>query len=181
MGLLVWMNWNIGSRMSLQEHVDFGGDVELEFESEAVVGALEPIQKSDAVAVLPTWKQTMNQEKLTRGLRTPVKQHSSNTSVTRNLPKPDLAKVAGRARCFDCREVGHSSRNCPKKRAQASGGDSGVRTVACDLQPTATVDVLTAHESLWEKLVREERWKRFLLEQKAADEGDHSDAEFLGV
>ena len=34
-----------------RDHVDFGGDVELEFEIEAVVGALEPIQKSDALAV----------------------------------------------------------------------------------------------------------------------------------
>ena len=58
---------------------DHGGDTELESEIEAVVGALEPIEESDAVEVLATWKQTrtaMTQEKLSRGLRTPTHQFS---------------------------------------------------------------------------------------------------------
>ena len=63
----------------LQDPVDFGGDTEFESEIEAIVGALEPIEESDAIEVLSTWKQTrtaMTQEKLNRGLRTPVYQHS---------------------------------------------------------------------------------------------------------
>ena len=85
----------------------------------------------------------MTQEKLNRGLRTLVYQHST---------KPDLASLAGRTRCYNCREVGHFSRNCTKKRAQAAGRDAGVRAVSYDLELTATADV-SAHEShLW-KLV----------------------------
>ena len=59
----------------LQDPVDFGGDTEFESEIEAIVGALEPTEESDAIEVLSTWKQTrtaMTQEKLNRGLRTPV-------------------------------------------------------------------------------------------------------------
>ena len=50
-----------------QDHVEFGGDAEIEFEIEATVGALEPTEESDAIEVLATWKQT--HEKLSRGLR----------------------------------------------------------------------------------------------------------------
>ena len=46
---------------------------------------------------------------------------------------------------------------------------------------TAIADVLSAHESHLEKLVREKRWKRLALEQIEADEGNQSDAEVLGV
>ena len=51
------------------EHVEFGDDAELESENEAIVGALEPTEESDAVEVLATWKQTktaMAQVKLNR-------------------------------------------------------------------------------------------------------------------
>ena len=78
--------------------MDLGGDTEFESEIEAVVGALEAIEESDAIEALATWKQTraaMAQEKLNRGLRTPVHQHSNSTSVTKNVPKPDLANLAG--------------------------------------------------------------------------------------
>ena len=72
------------------------------------------------------------------------------------------------------------SRNCPKKRAQASGGGAGVRAVSCDLELTAIADVLLAHESHLENLVRADRWKRLALEQNEADEGNQTDAEVLG-
>ena len=86
-----------------------------------------------------------------------------------------------RTRCYNCREVGQLSRNCPKKRAQASGGDAGVRAVSCDLELTAIADVLLAHESHLENLVREDRWERLALEQNEADEGNQTDAEVLGA
>ena len=116
--------------------------------------ALEPTEESDAVEVLATWKHTrtaMNQEKLNRGLRTPVYQHSNRTSITRNFLKPDLAQLAGRSRSFKSRKVG---RICPNKRAQSSGEHAGVRAVSCNQEPTTTAYVFSTHESDLEKLVR---------------------------
>ena len=78
------MNWNVES----------GDDAEFESEIEAIVGALGTIEESDAIEVPATWKQTrtaMTQEKLTR-----------------NFPKPDLARLACRIRCCNSREVGIS-------------------------------------------------------------------------
>ena len=56
-----------------------------------------------------------------------------------------------------------------------------MRDVSFDLEPPAIGDALSTHESLLEKLVREERCKRLSLEQKEADKGDLSDSEVLGV
>ena len=107
----------------------------------------------------------MAQGKLNRGLRAPVRQHSN--------PKPDLAMLAGRTRCCNCRELGHFSRNCPKKRVQAPGN------AACDLELPAIADVLAAHESHLERLMRKEPWKRLTLEQNEADEGEHATAKVV--
>ena len=41
-----------------QDHVQFGDDAEYEFDMEAVVGALGPIEESDAIEFLATWQQT---------------------------------------------------------------------------------------------------------------------------
>ena len=41
----------------LQDHAEFGGDTEFESEIEALVGAFEPIEESDAIAVLATWQR----------------------------------------------------------------------------------------------------------------------------
>ena len=82
-------------------------------------------------------------------------QHSNSASVTKNVPKPDLAELAGRTRCYTCWEIGHFSQNCPKRRVQTPGTDAGVRAVSCEPELMATADVLSAHESHLEKLVRE--------------------------
>ena len=82
-----------------QDHVEFGDDAELESEIGAIEGALEPLEESDTIEVLATLKQTrtaMTQEKLSRGLRAPVRQHTNSTSVTKCSPKPDLARMVGR-------------------------------------------------------------------------------------
>ena len=97
----------------------------------------------------------MVQEKLSRGLRTPARRHSNSTPIAKNAPKPDRARLAGRTLCFNCRDVGHFSRNCPKKRVQAPGNDASVRAVSCDLKLPAIADVLSARESLLEKLTGE--------------------------
>ena len=64
MGLLLWMNWKIGSRMKPKIISTFGDDTEFESEIKAIVDAQEP-----TFEVLATWKQTrtaMTQEKLRR-------------------------------------------------------------------------------------------------------------------
>ena len=67
------------------------------------------------------------------------------------------------------------------KRVHAPGNDAGVRAVSCDLELLAITDILSAHESHLEKLMKEERWKRLTLEQTEADAGGQSDAEVFGV
>ena len=59
-----------------------------------------------------------------------------------------------------CREVGHFSRNCPKKRVQAPGNDAGVRAVSSDLELKAIADVLSAHESHLEKSMKRKTVER---------------------
>ena len=65
-----------------QDHVDVGGYGEFESEIEAIVGALEPIEESDAVEALATWKQirtAMNQQKI--GVST-LKQHINHQELS---------------------------------------------------------------------------------------------------
>ena len=98
-----------------QDHVDFGGDAEFESEIEAIMAALEPIEGSGAVE--SSCDLETNQNGHDSG---DAQSRSENTCVPtlkrhKNFPKPDLAKLAGRARCHNCREVGHFSRNCQKK------------------------------------------------------------------
>lgn len=79
----------------------------------------EPLEEQDAVEVLLSWKQTranITKEKLARGF--PSRQ--------------DMRKLESRVRCFKCKQVGHFSKNCPKKgsggsdarSSKSSGGDS---------------------------------------------------------
>ena len=170
-------------RSNRRAHVDLGGDTEFESEIEAVVGALEAIEESDAIEAHATWQQTraaMAQEKLNRGLRTPVHQHSNSTSVIKNVPKPDLAKLAGRTRCYNCREIGHFSRNCPKRRVETPGTDAGVRAVSCELDMMATADVLSARVIFGETCEGGAMETHFVGRERGG-RGNQSDAEVLGV
>ena len=73
----------------------------------------EPIEEQDAVDILMTWKQTrtnINKEKIARGLS----------------GQRDVKKLEARVRCFKCKQIGHFSRNCPKRggKGMASGKGS---------------------------------------------------------
>ena len=65
-----WRNLKTRSRTKPHDHVEFGDDAEVESETEAIVGAQESLEESDANEVLATWKQARTataQEKLNRG------------------------------------------------------------------------------------------------------------------
>ena len=69
----------------------------------------EPIEEQDAVDILMTWKQTrtnINKEKIARGLS----------------GQRDVKKLEARVRCFKCKQVGHFSRNCPRRGGKGSAG-----------------------------------------------------------
>ena len=67
----------------------------------------DEMEEQDRVDILLTWKQTragINQTKLARGF-----------GASRNTTGKDFKKLESRVRCFRCKQVGHFSRNCPKK------------------------------------------------------------------
>eukprot|EP00434_Breviolum_minutum_P039141 symbB.v1.2.034744.t1/scaffold4544.1/size38254/1 len=69
----------------------------------------EPIEEQDAVDILMTWKQTrtnINKEKIARGLN----------------GQRDMKKLEARVRCFKCKQVGHFSRNCPRRGGKGAAG-----------------------------------------------------------
>lgn len=71
----------------------------------------EPIDESDAVEVLLSWKETrakIGKEKLARGFPT----------------KGDVRKLETRVRCFKCKQVGHFSKNCTSRRMTSSSTSS---------------------------------------------------------
>ena len=71
----------------------------------------EPIEEQDAVDILMTWKQTrtnINKEKIARGLS----------------GQRDMKKLEARVRCFKCKQVGHFSRNCPRRGGKGAAGPS---------------------------------------------------------
>ena len=69
----------------------------------------EPIEEQDAIDILMTWKQTRNnisKEKMARGFG----------------GMQDLRRLEARVKCFKCKQVGHFSRNCPRK-GKGKGAD----------------------------------------------------------
>ena len=71
----------------------------------------EAVEEQDAIEVLLSWKQTratINKERISRGLPPG--------------PKPDVKKLEARVRCFRCKQIGHFSRNCPKKQVAERAG-----------------------------------------------------------
>ena len=71
----------------------------------------EPIEEQDAVDILMTWKQTrsnINKEKIARGLS----------------GQRDVKKLESRVRCFKCKQIGHFSRNCPRRGGKGAAGPS---------------------------------------------------------
>ncbi|CAK0882257.1 unnamed protein product [Prorocentrum cordatum] len=88
---------------SSQEEVDaFLAEVEQDRE--------EPMEEDEAIQVLATWKEirvAVAEERKKRGLPPP---HA-----------PDLKKSSARVRCWACKQVGHFTKECPK-RAGKSGG-----------------------------------------------------------
>ena len=142
-----------------QDHVEIEDDDERESEIEALVGALERKEESDAIEVLATWKETrtaMAHEKLNRGLRTPVRQHSNRTPIAKHVPKPDLARLAGRISVFLLSRSWPFQSTLSKEARPSTRNDAGVRAVSCDQELPAIADVLSAHESHLEKLMKEE-------------------------
>ena len=108
--------------------MEFGRDAECASEILATVGALEPIEESDAVDVLATWKQTrsaMNQEKLSQRSENTCAptleqhvNHQERTSRSQTLLLGWLVALG----VTNCLDVGYVSRHLPKKRAPASRG-----------------------------------------------------------
>ena len=100
----------------MQDDPQMTADPQVESEIVPRIAGLEWVEKSDAVDVLAT-RQTrtaMTQEKLTRGPRqTGAVNHWSAS-------KQDLARLAGRTRCYSCREVGHVNQSCPEKRSSSA-------------------------------------------------------------
>ena len=80
----------------------------------AEYGDDEPLEEQDAIDILMTWKQTrnnINKEKLARGFG-----NGNN-----------FKKLEARVKCFKCKQIGHFSRNCPR-RGKGDGKSSGTQT-----------------------------------------------------
>ena len=43
------------------------------------------------------------------------------TSKSSNLSEKEMAELRAAGKCFECKEVGHMSRNCPQKNTMRGG------------------------------------------------------------
>ena len=141
-----------------QDLVDFGDDAEFESEIEAVVGALQPVEDSDAVEVLATRKQTrkaVTQEKLSRGWEHLCANAQTARQSARTFPKPDLAELAGRTRT-----VGNLTMSAESVQRSAQASE---RTLACELVP-----------AMFGEGCERGTVETLLVGTSRANEGDHS-------
>ncbi|CAK0790522.1 unnamed protein product [Prorocentrum cordatum] len=70
----------------------------------------EPMEEDEAIQVLATWKETraaVAEERKKRGLPPPQ--------------APDLKRFSARVRCWACKQVGHFSKECPKRAGKGGG------------------------------------------------------------
>ena len=106
------------------EDIEFDEELTTEEEIDALVAeqedlpaGTEVIDEREAITILATWKETrtnITKEKLARGF---------------GPPKPDMAGLKRRVKCYNCQEVGHFSRDCPKKKKDKGAGKGGRRAV----------------------------------------------------
>ncbi|CAK0911130.1 unnamed protein product, partial [Prorocentrum cordatum] len=171
-----------------------GAEDDVTQEIDAIVQAAEPIEESDAVEILATWKQTrvaMNKERLDRGLRPGWKARPPGPS---GPTRHDLDKLGRRVKFFRCKNIGHFSRDC--KEALPAHGAGMV--IAEPMEPEAAGEVrvemvqpclednlddeinsiLKVHEdNVLAKLIQEERWKRLEHGMKEKQEDDDATPE----
>ena len=158
MELLVWMNWKTELNMSLRISWTSEGDAEFESEIEAIVGALLPVEGSDAVEVLATRKQTrkaVTQEKLSRGWEHLCANAQTARQSAGTFPKPDLAELAGRTRT-----VGNLTMSAESVQRSAQASE---RTLACELVP-----------AMFGEGCERGTVETLLVGTSRANEGDHS-------
>ena len=114
------------------------------------------LEEQDAIEVLLSWKQTranITKEKLSRGL-------SSNR---------DFKRLEKRVRCFKCKNVGHFSRDCPKRKAYKPNAGSAstssapskvsfVMMACCEHDHAPEPEEMTGLVETWENGLRD-HWR----------------------
>ena len=95
----------------------------------------EPIEEQDAIDCLLSWKQTrmgITKEKLNRGF----------------AGGRDFKKLEARVRCFKCKQIGHFSRNCPK-RGKGFGENSSSSSTASTTTGSTKVNFVNVAWPVW--------------------------------
>eukprot|EP00913_Durusdinium_trenchii_P018461 g17343.t1 len=95
----------------------------------------EPIEEQDAIDCLLSWKQTrmgITKEKLNRGF----------------AGGRDFKKLEARVRCFKCKQIGHFSRNCPK-RGKGFGKNSSSSSTASTTTGSTKVNFVNVAWPVW--------------------------------
>eukprot|EP00913_Durusdinium_trenchii_P020129 g18917.t1 len=106
--------YRVDSEEPMEEHEPQSEEDTFEaYLADAGYATEDEVEEQDAVDALLTWKQTragINQTKMSRGFG------------NGGAPGRDFKKLESRVRCFRCKQVGHFSKNCPKK---GKGGSKG--------------------------------------------------------